>query len=80
MKNAAQPGGGNGSTVEKACAYCGARLRVLATRAPGHDVPHDVSCPECGKEFRVEANAQPEVVLLRPRTDGKRDNYQQTMF
>lgn len=68
------------SVFEKACAYCGARFRVLATS--GADDPHseEVACPECGKTYEVEAAGEPEVQLLRPRSDGKSDRYQETMF
>ena len=68
------------SVFEKACAYCGARFRVLATVRP--DAPHreEVTCPECGKSYAVEAASEPEVQLLRPRSDGKSDRYQETMF
>ena len=68
------------SIFEKTCAYCGARLRVLATHVA--DDPHreEYGCPECGKSYEVEALAEPQVQLLAPRTDGKSDRYQETMF
>jgi len=68
------------SIFEKSCAYCGARFRVLATHQA--DDPHreEYACPECGKSYETEADAEPEVQLLRARTDGKGDRYQETMF
>jgi predicted RNA-binding Zn-ribbon protein involved in translation (DUF1610 family) len=80
MDDAAQPDTPGGLSIfEKACVYCGARFRVLA--------PHDVldhaesyACPECGKEYQVEAADEPQVQLLMPRRDGKHDRYQETMF
>jgi hypothetical protein len=71
---------GDLSVFETTCAYCGARLRVLATHVA--DDPHreEYACPECGKSYEADALAEPEVQLLRPRTDGKNDRYQETMF
>jgi len=71
---------GHLSVFEKTCAYCGARFRVLATHLP--DDPHreEYACPECGKTYEAEAASEPEVQLLGPRTDGKTDRYQETMF
>jgi len=71
---------GDLSVFEKTCAYCGARFRVLATHLA--DDPHRESydCPECGKTYEVEAAGEPQVQLLRPRSDGKSDRYQETMF
>jgi DNA-directed RNA polymerase subunit RPC12/RpoP len=71
------------SIFEKSCAYCGARFRVLASHGPERDLlPHheDYACPECGKQYETEALAEPEVWLLHPRSDGKHDRYQETMF
>lgn len=81
MKPAAMPEPqGNLSAFEKTCAYCGARFRVLATHVP--DDPHreEYACPECGKSYEAEAATEPQVQLLRRRTDGKGDRYQETMF
>lgn len=71
---------GDLSVFEKSCAYCGARFRVLATHV--RDDPHleDYACPECGKSYELEASGEPQVQLLRPRSDGKSDRYQETMF
>jgi NAD-dependent SIR2 family protein deacetylase len=71
---------GSLSIFETSCGYCGARFRVLATHA--RDDPHQepYSCPECGKSYATEAAGEPEVQLLRPRSDGKDDRYQETMF
>lgn len=68
------------SIFEKSCAYCGARFRVLATRLPEQPEPEDYGCPECGKRYEIHAVMEPEVHLLHPRTDGKLDRYQETMF
>ena len=67
---------------EKTCAYCGARFRVLATEPadPLRLFPFDYDCPACGKRHEVQSGAEPEVHLLRGRTDGKDDRYQETMF
>jgi DNA-directed RNA polymerase subunit RPC12/RpoP len=65
---------------EKSCAYCGARFRVLATQGPYESVEAQYECPDCGKGYRIEGADDPEVQLLRPRTDGKNDRYQETMF
>ena len=81
MKPAAAPDtSGHLSVFEKSCAYCGARFRVLATHVP--DDPHreEYACPECGKSYEADAVGEPQVQLLRPRTDGKGDRYQETMF
>ena len=80
MKQAAPDIQGNLSSFERSCDYCGARFRVMATHA-GFD-PHRVSyaCPECGKTYEMEAESRPQVQLLRPRKDGKKDQYQETLF
>lgn len=68
------------SIFEKTCGYCGARFRVLATQ--GRDTAHseEYACPECGKSYRTQAAGEPDVRLLQPRSDGKSDRYQDTMF
>jgi DNA-directed RNA polymerase subunit RPC12/RpoP len=71
---------GNPSAFEKSCSYCGARFRVLATHADGTGHRAEYDCPECGKSYATEADDQPQVELLRARTDGKDDRYQETMF
>jgi DNA-directed RNA polymerase subunit RPC12/RpoP len=65
---------------EKSCAYCGARFRVLATQVADRREQKEYACPECGKSYETEAAGEPEVQLLRRRTDGKADRYQDTMF
>ncbi|MEO5669173.1 MAG: hypothetical protein ABIR26_00650, partial [Ramlibacter sp.] len=65
---------------EKACDYCGARFEVAFSRVPGGNAARDFACPECGKAYEVRAASQPAVRLVMPRTDGKADRYQETMF
>jgi DNA-directed RNA polymerase subunit RPC12/RpoP len=66
---------------ERSCGYCGARFRVVASHRPEvHGHHEDYECPECGKRYEAEAVDPPEVLLLKPRTDGKHDRYQETMF
>ena len=71
---------GGVSIFERACGYCGARFRVLAAHAPYGDHAEEYACPECGKQYETEASVEPEVRLMQPRSDGKRDRYQETMF
>lgn len=85
MKHAAEPDVVGGLSIfEKTCAYCGARFRVLASQAaednPQDKHAQDYACPGCGKHYSLEAADEPEVRLLRPRSDGKDDQYQETMF
>ena len=69
------------SIFEQSCAYCGACFRVLASHASqAVDHAEDYACPECGKHYETEAAAEPEVRLLKRRSDGKHDRYQETMF
>ena len=68
------------SLLEKVCAYCGARMRLLVARAAEGNEPFDYDCPECGKLYMLEAALQPQVDLVARRTDGKDDRYQETMF
>lgn len=71
---------GSLSVFEKSCAYCGARFRVLATLSEEQLRQEEYACPECGKSHVVRGVLEPQVQLLRPRTDGKDDRYQDTMF
>jgi hypothetical protein len=81
MKHAVEPDVIGGLSIfEKTCAYCGAHFRVLAVRAAHEAHPQEYDCPECGMLHRTQAVGEPEVLLLRRRTDGKSDRYQQTMF
>jgi hypothetical protein len=81
MKHAVDPDVIGGLSIfEKSCAYCGAHFRVLAVRTAHPTHSEEVECPECAMPFRTEAAGEPEVQLLRRRTDGKSDRYQQTMF
>lgn len=68
------------SSFEKSCVYCGARLHVALSRQRGSDEEHDFACPECGKEYTTRAAVEPVVSVLAPRSDGKNDRYQETMF
>ncbi len=74
------PEGGDFRTFEKSCVYCGARLRLLALLVPEENRTQDYDCPECGKTYELQAAAEPQVRVLRPRTDGKDDRYQETLF
>lgn len=66
---------------EVACAYCGARFAVTVPRDGGETaVLRDYHCPECGKASEVRSLLPPLVRLLVPRTDGKSDAYQETIF
>jgi hypothetical protein len=81
MKHAVEPGVvGTLAVLENSCAYCGARFRVLATQMPEGNHPQEYACPDCGKHYTMRAVEEPEVRLLRPRSDGKDDRYQETMF
>lgn len=81
MKHAVEPAvPGTLSVFETSCAYCGARFRVLATLQADEGRREEYACPECGKAYETDAVGEPEVQLLRPRTDGKHDRYQETMF
>jgi len=71
---------GSLSILEKSCGYCGARFRVLATQVPDAGGSRTYDCPGCGKRYGIQAATDPEVRLLRNRTDGKDDRYQETMF
>jgi hypothetical protein len=65
---------------ERSCLYCGARLEVTSGELPGSPEPQEYDCPECGKRYEVETAGLPNVRLLRARSDGKNDRYQETMF
>ena len=81
MERADAPDDAEGLTIfEKGCAYCGARFRVVASHRPQGDHAEEYACPECGKQYETEACEEPEVRLVQPRSDGKDDRYQETMF
>jgi hypothetical protein len=81
MKHAAEPEVRTGpGTFEKSCTYCGARFRVRASQLAGENELRSYECPGCGKQYEVQAAAAPQVRLLRGRSDGKDDRYQETMF
>lgn len=65
---------------ETCCGYCGARFRVLASPLPSAAQVQDYSCPECGRQYELDGLGDPQVLLLAPRSDGKQDRYQETMF
>jgi predicted RNA-binding Zn-ribbon protein involved in translation (DUF1610 family) len=67
-------------SFEKACTYCGARFVIDVTRRRGDNAAQPYACPECGKTGEVRAVLAPQVRLVSPRTDGKDDQYQETMF
>jgi hypothetical protein len=68
------------TSLPKSCAYCGAMFELLLARAVEGNEAFDYDCPECGKEYAAEAAMPPDVKLTAPRTDGKTDRYQETMF
>ena len=68
------------STATRSCLYCGAQFQLLLAHSPDGDDSFDCECPECGKTYDVQAALRPDVRLLSPRTDGKNDRYQETMF
>jgi uncharacterized Zn-finger protein len=79
MKQAAPDIQGQRHVFEQSCAYCGARFRVHASHlARAHRESY--ACPECGKRYELDADAEPEVLLLGGRRDGKDDQYQETLF
>ncbi|HEX2545654.1 MAG TPA: hypothetical protein VHL79_12285 [Ramlibacter sp.] len=81
MTHAPEPGiPGDLSVFETSCAYCGARFRVLVVQAAPGSASQSYACPECGKSYRTQAAAAPHVQLLRRRSDGRIDQYQDTMF
>ena len=80
MKQDAPDTQGQLSVFEQSCAYCGARFRVLASHVADGMHRESYACPECGKRYETDADAEPEVRLLAGRRDGKSDRYQETMF
>ena len=81
MTQAVEPGiPGSLSVFEKSCTYCGARFRVVATHVTDDPHQEEYACPECGKGYAMAASSEPEVQLLKPRSDGKGDRYQDTVF
>jgi hypothetical protein len=78
MKDADPATQGSLDVFERSCGYCGARFRVLTS----HEHPHReaYACPECDRHYETQADGTPEVQLVRPRSDGKDDRYQETMF
>lgn len=68
------------SSFIKPCDYCGARLAVFVSREVGSGEEHVYACPECTKEYPVHAALEPLVSVLEPRTDGKDDQYAETLF
>jgi len=81
MKHAVEPLlAGAMRIFENTCVYCGARFRVLAAPGPDDGAVTEYACPDCGKTYDLQGCDEPEVKLLRRRTDGKDDRYQETMF
>ena len=67
--------------VETSCAYCGAKLEISAVVLPGGEPgPHAYMCPQCGRPDEIMAIGNLHIRVLSPRTDGKTDRYQETMF
>ena len=63
----------------QSCAYCGARSEITLPREPAATL-QVYQCPECGKESEARSALPPLVRLVAPRTDGKSDAYQETLF
>ena len=81
MTTPSEPASGHRASVfEQSCKYCGARFEVSVAYQAGSDAAQDYGCPECGKDDQVRAARPPTVRLISPRTDGKTDRYQETMF
>ena len=68
------------TVIDVTCNYCGARLRLLMSRLRHGNERMLYACPECGKQYEAKAALEPEVLLLHPRSDGKQDRYQESMF
>ncbi|HUR89644.1 MAG TPA: hypothetical protein VMZ74_11200 [Ramlibacter sp.] len=66
--------------MEKVCDYCGAKLEISSVARHGDPHPYHYACGQCGKGYEISSFAPPHVRVLAPRTDGKSDSYQQTMF
>ena len=66
--------------LEKSCAFCGARLEVSSVVMPGAPKPHHYACPQCGKPEEIECTGHPHVRVLAARSDGRTQQYQETMF
>ena len=66
--------------VETACDYCGATLEITAAEVGGDKRLHPYGCPQCAKTHSIECAGHPHVRVLRPRTDGKTNSYQETLF
>jgi len=67
-------------SFEKTCTYCGAHFQVDIARRSGENTAQSFACPECGRTYEVRAAQAPQVRLVSPRSDGKNDGYQETMF
>lgn len=66
-----------GESSIHSCDYCGAEIEVNITKQSGHNEPEDYYCPECNKKFSTWASVPiRDIVLLKKRTDGKNDRYQ----
>jgi hypothetical protein len=68
------------SSFIHSCVFCGARFEVFVSRQHGANENEDYFCPECSKGYTVRAALPPLVQLVTPRSDGKSDRYQETMF
>ena len=67
-------------SFERACAFCGARLRVHTAHGPFADHREEYACLECGKRYEIVAAHRPRVEVVEKRRDGKTDRYQDTLF
>ena len=66
--------------LELACDYCGSTLEITAAEVAGEARMHPYVCPQCSKTHGIMCAGHPHVRVLKPRTDGKTNSYQQTMF
>ncbi len=69
----------NSNDVEQ-CNNCGATYEVYVPAQAGHMESEEYFCPECNKGYSTRASNSPRVTLIKPRTDGKTDLYDNTAW
>jgi hypothetical protein len=67
-------------SIEKTCDYCGAKLEISSVAMHAEPHPYHYACPQCGRGYDIASFAPPHIRVVAPRTDGKTDSYQETMF